>query len=219
MVNSLAATVFIVDDDPSVLRSIGRVVRVAGYEPKGFPSAEDFLEHTKCAIPHPACAIVDLKMPGLGGLALQSQMKAEAIACPIVFLSGNGSIPETVEAMKHGAVSFLQKPFETKELLLAVAEGLERHRNELFNRSRIQSIRERIEQLTGREREVMAWVITGSLNKQIAGHLVISEKTVKVHRARVMEKMKVMSVAELVRLCGEAGFEAGAESIPVTNEN
>lgn len=200
-------TVFIVDDDASVLRSLSRLVRQASYEPRTFPSAEEFLKcHTAPPL-HPACLVLDLNMPGLGGLELQNTISSGPAPCPVIFISGNGSIPSTVQAMKQGAVTFLSKPFDNDDLLQAIAEALEKHRMLLTNEARIHAVRSRIEYLTSRERQVMAWVITGALNKQIASHLGIAEKTVKVHRGRVMAKMHVVSVAELVRLCDEAGFE------------
>jgi len=150
-------------------------------------------------------------MPGLGGLELQRRLNAlngGAAPCPVVFISGNGDIPATVEAMRQGAVTFLPKHFDERDLLLAIAEGLAAHRDLLDGASRTGELRARIATLSPREREVMAWVITGALNKQIAAELGIVEQTVKVHRARVMEKMGVVSVAELVRCCDAAGFAA-----------
>ena len=201
------STVFIVDDDASVLRSLARVVRQAGYEARTFPSAEEFLGAPPLP-PQPACLVVDLTMPGIGGLELQRQLAASPAACPVIFISGNGTIPATVQAMKQGAVTFLSKPFDAEELLQAIAEAVAKHRRLLDANAQLAVIRRRIASLTDREREVMAWVITGALNKQIAGQLGIVEKTVKVHRARVLEKTGVTSVAELVRLCAAVGFAA-----------
>ncbi|MEO7098620.1 MAG: response regulator [Luteolibacter sp.] len=200
-------TVFIVDDDASVLRSLSRLARQADYEPSTFSSAEEFLDSQTAPPQHPACLVLDLGMPGLGGLELQRKLSDSPMSCPVIFISGNGNIPSTVQAMKQGAVTFLSKPFDQKDLLQAIREALEKHRQLLAAGEQLHAIRGRIEHLTGREQEVMAWVITGALNKQIAAYLKIAEKTVKVHRARVMEKMRAVSVAELVRLCDTAGFE------------
>jgi FixJ family two-component response regulator len=201
-------TIFIVDDDASVLRSLSRLLRQADYEPLAFSSAEQFLESQAAPPQHPACLVLDLGMPGLGGLELQRRLSDGPAPCPVIFISGIGDIPSTVEAMKQGAVTFLPKPFDNEDLLRAIAEALEQHRKSLATGARLHAIWSHIRHLTEREREVMAWVITGALNKQIASYLGIAEKTVKVHRARVMEKMHAISVAELVRLCHEAGFQA-----------
>lgn len=200
-------TVFIVDDDSSVRRSLCRIVRQAGFEVRDFASAEDFLADLPASATSPCCLLLDLRMPGLGGLELQRELAAGPAPLPVIFISGNGDIPSTVQAMKQGALTFLPKPFDHDEVLESIAEALERHRGQLAAASRLGGIRGRIEAMSGREREVMAWVITGALNKQIAGELGIVEQTVKVHRARVMEKMQVVSVAELVRLCDLAGFQ------------
>lgn len=201
-------TVFIVDDDPSVLRSLARLVRQAAYQARMFSSAEEFLASQAVPPSQPACLVLDLTMPGLSGLELQQRHSSSPTACPIIFISGNGTIPATVEAMKRGAVTFLSKPFDDMDLLQSIAEALTKHRQILADGAQVQAIRDRISLLTDREREVMAWVITGALNKQIAGQLGIVEKTVKVHRARVLQKMGVTSVAELVRLCAAVGFAA-----------
>ena len=203
-----APTVYIVDDDGSVRRCLSRIVRHAGLDARDFPSAEEFLTARLDAPAHPACLVLDLHMPGLGGLELQRELAAGPAPCPVIFISGHGDIPATVQAMKQGAVTFLPKPFDDRDLLGAIHEALDRHRALLDAASRTDSLRSRIEALTEREREVMAWVITGALNKQIAAGLGIVEQTVKVHRARVMEKMRVQSVAELVRLCDAAGFQS-----------
>lgn len=203
-----APTVYIVDDDGSVRRCLSRIVRHAGLEARDFSSAEEFLATRPEAPPHPACVILDLQMPGLGGLELQRELATGPAPCPVIFISGHGDIPATVQAMKQGAVTFLTKPFDDQDLLGAIHEALDRHRALLDSASRTGSLRARIDALTEREREVMAWVITGALNKQIAAGLGIVEQTVKVHRARVMEKMHVHSVAELVRHCDAAGFHS-----------
>lgn len=199
-------TVFIVDDDASICRSLSRLVRSVGLEARSFASAEEFLETHPESMQRPACLVLDLQMPGIGGLELQRELSASPAPCPVIFISGNGDIPLTVQAMKQGAVTFLTKPFDDQDLLRSIDEALAKHRHLLASASHVRTIRDRIDGLTGREQDVMAWVITGALNKQIAAHLGIAEKTVKVHRGRVMEKMHITSVAELVRLCEAAGF-------------
>jgi FixJ family two-component response regulator len=200
-------TVFIIDDDASVRRYLTRLVRQAGMEALAFPSAEDFLNARTSAPLRPACLVLDLQMPGIGGLQLQRELASDPAPCPAIFISGNGDIPSTVKAMKQGAVNFLTKPFESDDLLRAIGEALETHRRLLASAAQVRAIRANISRLTDREREVMAWVISGALNKQIAGELGIAEQTVKLHRGRVMEKMRTVSVAELVRLCAGAAFE------------
>jgi FixJ family two-component response regulator len=197
--------VIIVDDDPSVLRSLSRLVRQAGYAAHTYGSAAQYLA-AAAGITGPRCLVLDLSMPEMGGLELQRRLAGAVESCPVIFISGNGTISATVEAMKQGALTLLAKPFDPSDLLIAIVEGIARHRDELANRDQLVELRERIATLTDREREVMAWVITGALNKQTAAHLGIVEKTVKVHRARVMEKMAAISLAELVRLCDAAGF-------------
>ncbi len=204
----MASIIYIIDDDPSVRRSLTRLVRHGGYEVESFASAEDFLAAIPAALVRPTCAVVDLRMPGLSGLELQERINARPHPCSVVFVSGNGDIPATVKAMRHGAVTFLTKPFHDEELLTAIAEGNDAHRKLLVDTLHAERIRQRIKSLSERERETMSWVITGALNKQIAEELDIAERTVKAHRAKVMEKMGVVSVAELVRLCDEAGFSA-----------
>jgi FixJ family two-component response regulator len=201
-------TVYIVDDDSSVRRSLSRIVRQAGFDARDFASAEEFLAADRPPAGLPACLLLDLRMPGIGGLELQRELAAGPAPCPVIFISGNGDIPATVQAMKQGALTFLPKPFDHDDLLRSIDEAVSRQRESLAAASRVNAVRERIHSLSGREREVMAWVISGALNKQIAGQLGIVEQTVKVHRARVMEKMQVHSVAELVRLCDLASFES-----------
>lgn len=205
-------TVFIVDDDPSVRRGLSRLMRSAGLETRAFASAKEFLG----AVSAPdtcGCAVIDLHMPGLNGLDLQRRMAESGLRIPAVFISGAGDIPSTVAAMQHGALTFLTKPVHDEELLAAVQKGLQRCRRQLAAAACVQEIRGRIAELTEREQQVMAYVITGTLNKQIAAELAIVEKTVKVHRHRVFEKMQAQSVADLVRLCDAAGF-AGIRPAP-----
>lgn len=202
----MESLVYIIDDDASVRRGLARLVREGGHAVESFASAEDFLETLPAAFTRPTCALVDLQMPGLGGLELQERLKLLPSPCSIVFMSGNGSIPATVQAMRAGAVTFLTKPIHDEDLLGSIAEGLESHRRLLAESMQAGEIHRRIASLSDRERETMSWVITGKLNKQIADELDLAERTVKFHRARVMEKMGVVSVADLVRLCDQAGF-------------
>ena len=199
-------TVYLIDDDASVRRSLARLVAGGGHTVETYASAEEFLAALPTVFVRPACAVIDLQMPGLGGLELQKRLLARDWPCSVVFMSGNGSIRATVQAMRGGAVTFLTKPIHDEDLLAAIAEGLADHRRRLSNSTVTDEIRRRIATLSGRERETMAWVVTGALNKQIAGELDIAERTVKAHRSKVMEQMGVASVAELVRLCDAVGF-------------
>jgi FixJ family two-component response regulator len=212
---SSAPVVFIIDDEASVCRFLSRLLRQAGMEARTYSSGEEFLASRGGPVRHPACMVLDLNMPGLGGLELQCRLANEPAPCPVIFISGEGDIPSTVKAMKQGAVTFLTKPFDSTDLLSAVGEALEKHRQSLDFLSQVGSISRRIACLTEREREVMAWVISGALNKQIADELGIAIQTVKVHRGRVMEKMGVVSVAGLVRLCASAGFAAADHATKV----
>ena len=198
-------TVFIVDDDPAVLKSLSRLLRASQFNVVTFGSAQEFLERHD---PHsPGCLVLDLAMPGLNGLELQEALKINGSAIPIIFLTGHGDIPMSVRAIKGGALDFLTKPVHDKDLLKAVEAALEKDRIERQSRAELDEIQERLATLTPREREVLIHVVSGQLNKQIAYDLGTVEKTIKVHRARVMEKMKVGSVAELVRLTERAGIE------------
>lgn len=190
-------TVCIVDDDGSVRKGISNLLRSAGYNTRTFASAREFLGHSR---DEPGCIILDLHMPETNGLDLQDELIDRGFHPPIIFLTGKGNIPSSVKALKGGAVDFLEKPVD-QEVLLAVVDDALKHDQE--SRSRLQELaktQDRLANLTPREFEVLRHVIGGNLNKQIACALKISEKTVKVHRARVMEKMAVQSVAELVRL-------------------
>jgi len=192
------AVVYIVDDDTSVLRSLARLLRSAGYRVESFTSGQDLLE---CQLTTgPACLVLDVRMPGLTGLELQGAVSARPRPLAIVFISGYGDIPMSVRAMKAGAVDFLTKPYSADDLLDAVRRALDRDGREQNERAHTADIERRVSSLTPREEEVFSLVVTGRLNKQIAGKLGISEKTVKVHRARVMEKMHADSVADLVRM-------------------
>lgn len=199
----LEGTVFVVDDDPSVRKGIARLVKSEGYAVRGFASAREFLEAEP---PHDsACLILDVRMPGISGTDLQEELKTRGVSIPIIFITGYGDVPTSVRAMKAGAVDFLEKPFEDRALLNLIRDCIERDRERRSAEAEIRKIRKRIDTLTPREREVFELVITGMLNKQIACDLGASEKTIKVHRGRVMRKMGVESVAELVRLAEKAG--------------
>ena len=195
--------VHIVDDDASVRTSLERLMRSAGFAAETFPSAEEFLKQANGD--GPACLILDVRMEGLSGLELQKQLTRSQLSCPIIFLTGHGNIPMSVQAMKEGAFDFFTKPVDDDQLLGAVSKAVETHARILSGTER--PFRDHLQALTAREFEVMRCVIGGALNKQIAGHLGIAEKTVKVHRGRVMHKLGVDSLAELVRQSIAAGVE------------
>jgi FixJ family two-component response regulator len=198
-----APVVYIVDDDASVRKSLTRLVAEAGYAVSAFASARDYLARPRSA--GPSCLVLDVRMPGLTGLDLQQALAGEEHRTAIVFITGHGDISMSVEAMKAGAVDFLTKPFEGQALLGAIQRALAKDTRDRGAEARVAVIQERVRRLTPRETEVFALVVTGLLNKQIASRLGIGEKTVKVHRARVMEKMGAGSLAELVRLADAVG--------------
>jgi FixJ family two-component response regulator len=204
--NHAGPTVFVVDDDPAVLKSLSRLLRSARLEVAAFSSPREFLErHDPRA---PGCLVLDVAMPGLNGLELQEALTTKGSELPIIFLTGHGDIPMSVQAMKRGALDFLTKPVNDEDLLKAVHVAIEKDRLQRQTRAEVTEIQQRLAMLTPREREVMEHVISGQLNKQTAADLGTVEKTIKVHRARVMEKMKVQSVAELVRLAERVGIRA-----------
>jgi FixJ family two-component response regulator len=192
----VAPVIFVVDDDRSVRKSLMRVMASAGYAVEAFASAREFLEREPFS--GPSCLVLDVRMPGLTGLDLQEALAGKGHRMPIVFITGHGDISMSVKAMKAGAADFLTKPFDVEKLLEAVERAVRKD-------VETAGILEGVKRLTPREMEVFALVVTGMLNKQIASALGIGEKTVKVHRARVMEKMQAGSVAELVRLADRAG--------------
>ena len=206
MMTEAEPIVFIVDDDPSVRRSTERLLRSAGLEVQMFTSAREFLKHPRPD--GPACLVLDVRMPGLSGMDLQRELNQSGIQIPIIFITGHGDIPMTVRAMKAGAVEFLTKPFRSRGLLDAVRAALERDRSAHKERTEIGELRERYGQLTPREREVMALVATGLLNKQAAGELATTERTIKFHRAHIMQKMRAESLADLVRMAEKLGVSS-----------
>ena len=202
--NTETAIVYVVDDDASFRKSLLRLLKAHGLAAQAYDSAPDFLKSGLAA--RTGCIVLDVRMPGLSGLDLQAELARAECAMPVVFLTGHGDIPMSVQAMKKGAVDFLTKPVDEDSLLAAIRHALARNETQLREHAEIEAVRGRIRTLTERELEVMRHVIAGELNKQIGDRLGVVEKTVKVHRARVMEKMGVPSVAELVRLCSLAGI-------------
>ena len=189
--------VFVVDDDISVRESLEMLIQFAGWQPETFASAEEFLAHPRVLTPN--CLVLDVSLPELNGLDLQ-KLVADRIEMPIIFITGYGDVPMTVRAMKAGAVEFLTKPFAEEALLGAIRHAIERSQTALGNEAEMQALRGRYASLTPREREVMALVVSGLLNKQVGFELGISEITVKGHRGKVMLKMKADSVADLVKM-------------------
>jgi FixJ family two-component response regulator len=198
-------TVFVVDDDPSVRRSLARLLRSANYQVEVFASAADFLASGRYH-QSPACLVLDVRMPGLTGMDLQGRLAALESTLAIVFITGDGDIPTSVQAMKRGAVDFLPKPFNDTQLLASAASAIAKSVRDHERQAELGSIRQRYATLTPREREVMAILITGKLNKQVAADLGTVEQTIKVHRARVLQKMQVQSLAELVPLAERLGL-------------
>jgi FixJ family two-component response regulator len=192
--------VFVVDDDVSVRESLELLIQNEDWQPKTFASAQEFLDYPRALVP--SCLLLDISLPGLNGLDLQRRIAVERTDMPIIFITGHGDVPKTVQAMKAGAVEFLTKPFKDEELLTAVRQALERSRLTLAQEAEMHELRDRYASLTPREREVMALVVSGLLNKQVGGELGISEITVKAHRGQVMQKMKANSIADLVKMAG-----------------
>ena len=198
-----SATVFIVDDDAGVLKALTRLVGAHGYQTQAFISPKEFLAHHDGALP--GCAVFDVSMPDLDGLALQEALGAPGTQRPVIFITGKGDVPTSVRAMKAGAVDFLTKPISDEDLLSAIARAVEQDGAARRNRTELESIEAKLATLTPRERQVLGHVVAGRLNKQIAGDLGTVEKTIKVHRGRMMEKMGVRTVADLVRMAEKAG--------------
>jgi FixJ family two-component response regulator len=200
-----APIVFIVDDDPSIRKALGRLLRSFGFQVETFPSAQKFLEHE---LPDaPGCLVLDVPMPGLDGLELQRSLSEANVTLPIVFITGHGDIPMTVRAMKSGAVDFLPKPFDDQDLLNAVRQAIAKDVQARHERADVAVLQQRVDSLTPREREVLELVVSGLLNKQVGHRLGVTEKTIKVHRAQVMHKMQAGSLAELVRMAEKVGIK------------
>jgi FixJ family two-component response regulator len=197
-------TIIVIEDDPAFRRSTERLLESVGYRVQTFGTATDFLHS---ALPEaPGCLLLDVRLPGLSGLDLQRELAQAGLEIPLIFITGHGDIPMTVQAMKAGAVEFLTKPFRPQQLLDAIRQALERDRAARELRARRAALRARYESLTGRERQVMACAVAGMLNKQIAAALGTSEKTVKFHRAHLVRKMQAGSLADLVRMAGQLGL-------------
>jgi FixJ family two-component response regulator len=201
-------TVFIVDDDAGVLKALSRLLRAKGYDPRPYTSPQEFLAHHDATVP--GCAVLDLAMPGLDGIQLQEALAARGSHRPVIFITGKGNVPTSVRAMKAGAIDFLTKPVNDEDLLEAIgrAEAQDSRARQLH--AELVSIQARISTLTPREREVLTHVVAGRLNKQIAGDLGTVEKTIKVHRSRLMQKLGVRTVADLVRMAEKAGISRQA---------
>jgi FixJ family two-component response regulator len=207
--------VFVVEDDSSVREALTDLITSVGLLVEAFKSAREFLEHRRPDAP--ACLVLDVRLPGLSGLDLQRELARTEAPVPIIFITGHGDIPMSVRAIKEGAVEFLAKPFRDQDLLDAIQHALEIDRAARQERSLVAEVRRRYESLTKREREVMRLVVSGLLNKQIAGELGSSEVTVKMHRGQVMRKMKAQSLVQLVRMAEKVGITS--EAAPPTNEN
>ena len=203
------ATVFVVDDDDSVRKALTRLLSSAGYRVDAYRTANDFLAHATPRPEGPACVIIDLCMPDVGGLELQGLLQAANVPLPVLFATAHGDVPSSVRAMKGGAVDFLTKPIEETELFAAVRRAVAMDDESRRTRAAQAALTQRLARLTPREHQVLSLVVTGMLNKQIAGRLGTSERTIKVHRARVMQKMEARSVADLVRIADRLGVSGG----------
>ncbi len=207
--------VFVVDDDISVRESLEALIRRGGWKPETFSSARDFL-----ALPRndtPSCLLLDVELPDINGLDVQERVAAERSEMPIIFITGHGDIPMSVRAMKAGAAEFFTKPFDRDVLLSAIGRAIERSREALGRTAALETLRQRYASLTPREREVLAWVVTGLLNKQVGGELGMSEATVKAHRGQVMQKMKADSLADLVRIAARLELPLPRNPRPSSN--
>jgi FixJ family two-component response regulator len=203
------SVVFVVDDDLSVREAIESLIRSVGLRVETFETAQEFLRSTRPDAP--GCVVLDVRLPGLSGLDLQRELAAHGINLPVIFITGHGDIPMSVRAMKAGALEFLTKPFRDQDLLDAIQQALERDLSARQQRTETAELRERFDSLTSREREVIGLVVSGLLNKQIAGELGTSEVTIKIHRSQVMKKMGAGSLAELVRMTEKLGIPAAKD--------
>jgi len=210
----IAPIVFVVDDDVSVRESLELLIRCAGWQAETFASAQEFLARPRVLAP--SCLVLDVGLPDLNGLDLQKRVAADRSDMPIIFITGNGDVPMTVQAMKAGAVEFLTKPFGDEVMLTAIRNAIERSRAALGHEAEIRALRESYASLSRREREVMALVVSGRLNKQVGGELGISEITVKAHRGKMMRKMNAGSLAGLVNMAARlhVAWDAGKERAP-----
>lgn len=211
-VGSAAPIVFVVDDDISIRESLELLIQCAGWRPVVFASAHEFLVQPRVSVP--SCLVLDVTLPDLNGLDLQQHIVADRVTLPIIFITGYGSIPITVQAMKAGAVEFLTKPFSNDALLAAIDSALQRSRSALQQEAELQPLRDDYASLSRREREVMALITSGRLNKQVGGELGISEITVKAHRGKLMRKMKANSLADLVNMASRLKLARATSSEP-----
>lgn len=193
-------TVYIVDDDEAVRDSLSLLMEAAALQFQCFETAAEFLAN--CRDDQPGCLVLDVRMPGMSGLALRDELERREVLLPIIFITGHGDVPMAVDAMKHGAVDFIQKPFEDEVLLERISQALKQNAADRYEAQTLHSVEARYAKLTPREREVMAMVVSGNANKVIAQDLGVSQRTVEIHRARVMEKMRARSIAQLVKQAG-----------------
>jgi len=203
-------TLCVVDDDEFVRNALLRLVRAAGYRAYAYPSGQALLAQPWPANGTPTVVLTDLRMPGIDGIALAEQLATAPVPPPIVFLSAHGDVPATVRAMKDGAIDFLEKPVRDEDLFEALGRAVARSREQIQRLEGLRDLREKYEKLTPRERQVFALVVSGLINKEVAWELGVCEKTIKVHRARVVEKMKARSLPDLVRMAGRLGIAADA---------